>query len=63
MKKIIALMLSLLLCLGMLIACGPDDGDGSSSSSSESSSSELPGDLPSDKTDVDNIVDFTSSAN
>lgn len=59
MKKIIALMLSLLLCLGMLIACGPDDGDGSSSSGDgESSSSELPGELPSEKTDVDNVVEF-----
>lgn len=57
MKKIIALMLSLLLCLGMLIACGPDDGD-ESSESSESSSSELPGELPSEKTDVDNVVEF-----
>ena len=57
MKKIIALMLSLLLCLGMLIACGPDDGD-DSSSSSESSSSERPGELPSEKTDVDNVVEF-----
>jgi hypothetical protein len=59
MKKIIALMLSLLLCLGMLIACGPDDGDESSSSGDgESSSSELPGELPSEKTDVDNVVEF-----
>lgn len=56
MKKIIALMLSLLLCLGMLIACGPDDGD--ESSSSEEPSSELPGELPSEKTDVDNAVEF-----
>lgn len=55
MKKIIALMLSLLLCLGMLIACGPDDGDGSSSSSSEEYSST---ELPSEKTDVDNVVSF-----
>ena len=56
MKKIIALMLSLLLCLGMLVACGPDDGDGSSSSSSSEESSST--DLPSEKTDVDNVVSF-----
>lgn len=56
MKKIIALMLSLLLCLGMLVACGPDDGDGSSSSSSSEESSSV--DLPSEKTDVDNVVSF-----
>ena len=56
MKKIIALMLSLLLCLGMLVACGPDNGDGSSSSSSSEESSSA--DLPSEKTDVDNVVSF-----
>ena len=56
MKKIIALMLSLLLCLGMLVACGPDNGDGSSSSSSSEESSSV--DLPSEKTDVDNVVSF-----
>lgn len=56
MKKIIALMLSLLLCLGMLIACGPDEEDPSSSSSS--SSQETPSELPEEKTDVDNVVEF-----
>ena len=61
MKKIIALMLSLLLCLGMLIACGPDEEDPSSSSSS---SQETPSELPSDNMiDVDNVVDFEASAN
>lgn len=55
MKKIIALMLSLLLCLGMLIACGPDEEDPSSSSSS---SQETPSELPEEKTDVDNVVEF-----
>ncbi len=55
MKKIIALMLSLLMCFAMLVSCGPDEED-----PSESSSSELPGadELPSENTDADNIINF-----
>lgn len=57
MKKILALMLSLLMCFAMLVSCGPDEEE---SSSSEESSSELPseGELPEEKTDADNIVKF-----
>lgn len=56
MKKIIALMLSLLMCFAMLVSCGPDEEDPTEdpSSSTEPGQSEL----PSEDTDADNIVNF-----
>jgi hypothetical protein len=54
-KILLALLISAFMLVGLL-SC--DNNDGSSSSSSEESSSELPGELPSEKTDVDNVVEF-----
>lgn len=55
MKKIIALMISLLLCFSMVfVSCGDED----ESSSSESSNVEQPGNLPEENTEGDNIINF-----